>query len=356
MKITNTIWFWILQLFGWGLFVFSQTLNEIFKIDYPTKTYVILYSIITILFGILCTTLLRYYLKNQLSFDQYRKKEIIQIIIVYGITALLLSVSFFVTNPIHEFYEAQASQLHVGHSDIHRIDEYTFLESLLKAFMVVFFWLFLYLLIKNSRRINQNKLERLQLEANLKEAQLNTLKGQINPHFMFNSLNNIRGLMLEDVEKSREMITRLSEMLRYSLTKNNINTISLKNEMEMIENYIELSKIQLEDRLTFSKEIPSNLLDIKIPPMLIQMLIENAVKHGISNQKEGGVVILKVLEKNKDLQIEVSNTGKLNTSKNTTKIGLKNIEERLRLLYVGKAKFSLSEHNNLVTATIQIPL
>ena len=89
----------------------------------------------------------------------------------------------------------------------------------------------------------------------LKQAQLNTLKGQINPHFMFNSLNNIRGLMLEDVERSREMLTKLSEMLRYSLTKASNNAIALSEELEMVENYIELSKIQFEDRPHYQESV-----------------------------------------------------------------------------------------------------
>jgi len=74
MKYTNTVWFWVLQIFGWGLFVTAQRLNEIFNIDYPAKYYAILYALISVVFGILCTTLLRYYLKNKFSFDQYKKK------------------------------------------------------------------------------------------------------------------------------------------------------------------------------------------------------------------------------------------------------------------------------------------
>ena len=346
MKLTNTTWFWVLQLFGWGLFIAIQRLNELFNVAYPDKYSVIMYSITTLFFGVLCTALARYFLKNQLSFDQYKKREIIQISIAYIITSLLLSVSFFITNPIRNRYA----------SHIEKFDKNTFLENLFSSFLIVFIWLFFYFLIKNSRRINENKLERLQLETNLKEAQLNTLKGQINPHFMFNSLNNIKGLIREDAEKSREMITRLSEMLRYSLAKNSIDTIALENEIKMVEHYIALSKIHLEDRLVFKKEVPKQLLDVKVPPMLIQILVENAVKHGISDLEEGGIVTLKVFNANTTLEIRVSNTGTINNVKNTTKIGVRNIEKRLRLLYAEKAKFSLSENNNLVTATIKIPI
>ncbi len=173
---------------------------------------------------------------------------------------------------------------------------------------------------------------------------------------MFNSLNNIRGLMLEDVEKSRDMITRLSEMLRYSLTKNKIDTIVLKEELEMVDNYIELSKIQFEDRLRFSSQVDEKLLNVEIPPMIIQMLVENAIKHGISNLRNGGNISLSISESKKQLIIKVSNSGVLTESKSTTKVGLDNIKKRLALLYKDEASFFLKAEDNTVIATIKLPL
>ena len=185
---------------------------------------------------------------------------------------------------------------------------------------------------------------------------MNTLKGQINPHFMFNSLNNIRGLMLEDVEKSRDMLTKLSEMLRYSLTKNSVDGIALAEELEMVDNYIALSKIQFEDRLEFHKSVAEDTLQQQIPPMIIQLLVENAAKHGISNLKNGGTIDLEVTKNTEQLNIQVKNTGKLQIAKNSTQVGLKNIKQRLKLLYGEKAAFSLKEVEDNVIANITIPL
>ena len=346
MKISNTVWFWGLQIFGWCLVITTRRIDEIIKLEYPHKYFSIFYALSYIVFGIFCTAVLRYYLKKQLSFDQYKKREILQISIAYFITSIVLSSLFFIRNPIRERYLTQ----------IGKINTDTFLVSTLNSFLLIFFWLFFYFLIKNSRRINENRLERLQLEAHLKEAQLNTLKGQINPHFMFNSLNNIRGLMLEDVEKSREMITRLSEMLRSSLTQNDTHKIPLRDEITMVKNYIELSKIQFEKRLKFSQEIDPSLHHIEVPPMLIQMLVENAIKHGISNQKNGGVVTLNVFRSHKKIHIKVTNTGILNPSKKTTRIGLDNIKNRIQLLYSGNASFSMVQEDDHVVTTIQIPM
>lgn len=206
------------------------------------------------------------------------------------------------------------------------------------------------------RQVKQTKIKNAELQVNLKASQLNTLKGQINPHFMFNSLNNIRGLMLEDVDKARNMLTSLSETLRYSLTKSNTDSIALEDELEMVENYIEISKIQFEDRLQFETNIDKNTLNTQIPPMIIQMLIENAIKHGISNLKSGGKVNLEAGIKDDQLQIEVANTGTLKQNKNSTQVGLENIKKRLELLYGEAAMFSLKEIENQVVATIKIPL
>ncbi len=220
---------------------------------------------------------------------------------------------------------------------------------------IISIWYFFYSNGKFLESVSLYEKEKLQLESNLKESQLNALKGQINPHFMFNSLNNIRGLILENPEKSREMITRLSEMLRYSLTKSEISTIALEEEIEMVDNFIAISKIQLEDRLKYTEQKNQDTLKVQIPPMIIQLLIENAVKHGIATIKNGGEIVLTTKKENDFLSIIVSNTGKLIIAEDTTKLGLKNIEQRLELMYGHAATFSLKEIEDKVVATILIP-
>lgn len=219
-----------------------------------------------------------------------------------------------------------------------------------------FLWIVMYTIYKTTSQIKNNKMDRMEIENTLKDSQLNALKGQINPHFMFNSLNNIRGLILENPEKSREMITRLSEMLRYSLTKNEVTKIALEEEIEMVENFIEISKIQLEERLNFTSDIEKSTLKLQIPPMIIQMLVENAVKHGIAKLKDGGQITLETKLENNNLIILVSNTGMLTIEKDSTQLGIKNIEKRLQLIYGENALFKLQEIENEVVAKIIIPI
>lgn len=218
-------------------------------------------------------------------------------------------------------------------------------------------WMFTVVTVKLVQYLKQEKIKQLQLENNLRDSQLNTLKGQINPHFMFNSLNNIRGLILEDTGRAREMITRLSEMLRYSLTKNGVNTIPLKDELQTVENYIEISRIQFEGRLHFTMEAAHDTLNIPIPPMVVQMLIENAVKHGIGKLPEGGLVrLVTTITPDNFLHIGVLNSGRLELEKGGTRLGLENIKKRLFLIFGDKAKFTLKEKEGFVEACIILPL
>ncbi|CAL2081109.1 sensor histidine kinase [Tenacibaculum sp. 190524A05c] len=340
--------FWALQITGWGIPSFLNGYGKyIYNTDPLIKKYIILETLLFFILGIFWTTILRNYIKNYIASFDSLKKDYSKVIIGYvlssiGYTFTLIGFSYLAFSFILE----KNMTLSFG-----RI-----VSSALNIFLFVLFWLLFYISIKTLINSKQRHIEYLQLESSFKDSQLNTLKGQINPHFMFNSLNNIRGLMLEDVEKARDMITRLSELLRYSLSKSSNSTIKLKEELEMVSNFIALSHIQFEDRLTYNEEIDSNLFALEIPPMIIQMLIENAIKHGISQQKNGGTVHLQVLQRDKNLEIKVSNTGQLENNKESTKIGLKNISDRLRILYGDKANFKLFEEKQTVIAHIQIPL
>lgn len=346
-KKSNYI-FWILQFLGWG-FINVLSVFIVKKIS----TELLIYSIVAGIFiGIFSTSILRWYLKKNIQFDSFGVKEFVKVIVSFiSIAALFGMFNYGFGHLYHKFGPSLSKE------EIQMFQNYDSLGiQVVNSLFIIGAWTTTYLVIKLLLKLNKDRIERLELNTNLKQAQLNTLKGQINPHFMFNSLNNIRGLMLEDVEKSRDMLTKLSEILRYSLTKNNINAISVQEELEMVDNYIDLSKIQFEDRLDFEKDVDENTLQFQIPPMIIQLLIENAAKHGISNLKNGGRIVLSIKKEEEGLVIEVRNTGKLQIAKNSTQLGLKNIRQRLKLLYADKASFNLNEIADEVVANIKIPL
>ena len=330
-----SIAFWAVQLIGWGGityigYLFTPNL-EGFK-----QTSFFLFSLWAgLAIGLTCTGLLRAYLKRNILLDRFDSKQLWKILAAIVVGGLVYGGLSYGSGFLIRFADLEKDKV----PDIYK--EFGIGYILFNSFIIVTVWTLLYMSVKAVFKLNADRLERAELNATLRQAQLNTLKGQINPHFMFNSLNNIRGLMLEDVDKSREMLTKLSEMLRYSLTKSDSNAIALEEELEMVDHYIALSKIQLENRLEYRKEVDADTLSISIPPMIIQLLIENATKHGISNLKEGGMIVLKARKVGAELCITVTNTGKLQIAKDSTRLGLKNIRQRLRLLYGDRATFSL---------------
>ncbi|NDV43724.1 sensor histidine kinase [Flagellimonas sediminis] len=344
----RTYAFWILQLIGWG-FINSIVLLVPKEISVELSIFSFIFGMFI---GIAATSMLRWYLKRFVSFDDFKWIDLGKIFIGLCLTAFIfagLNIAFGYLYIKIGFVLTEAEKvMFKGYNNL--------LMQILNSFFLVGAWMVTYLVIKLLLKLNQERIERLELNTSLKQAQLNTLKGQINPHFMFNSLNNIRGLMLEDVNRSREMLTKLSEILRYSLTKNNVNDIPVREELEVVDNYIDLSKIQFENRLDFIKQVDPETLDMKIPPMVIQLLIENAAKHGIANLKNGGRIVLTIQRMDDGLLIEVRNTGKLNISKDSTQLGLQNIKQRLKLLYADKASFTLEEISDEVMAKIIIPM
>ncbi len=351
MKFLTNYKYWVANFIGWILFALLMlTLDKIsYGGDMPINRihYLLSEGVLCGFLGFILSFIILYFIENYFDIGNYSKNDIIKLIGVIIITQVLYHIILWpVLNiPMTYFIERDIN--------LTLVQKLTNVPHFLAYYLV---WLFVVLTLKLVHHINTIKVKQLQLEANLKESQLNTLKGQINPHFMFNSLNNIRGLMLEDVSKARNMLTNLSETLRYSLTKSDVNSISLEDELEMVENYVAISKIQFEERLKFETHIDADSLDRQIPPMIIQMLVENALKHGISNLKNGGKVSLSTLIKDSQLQIEVTNSGKLQKSESTTQLGLKNIKKRLELLYGQDATFTLEEKDNQVFATIKMPL
>jgi len=207
-----------------------------------------------------------------------------------------------------------------------------------------------------QREINAVK-ENARLSIITKDAQISNLSAQLNPHFFFNSLNNIKFLVAENPTSARRAIDLLSDLLRNSLYGKEDKLIPLQEEINFVKDYLELEKLRFEERLQVNIIADEQLTKILIPPLSIQALVENAIKHGIDKRKEGGLIEVKV-EKNDDaLKISVQNSGKLNGEKKPLGLGLKNLKERIKLQFNGKATFDITEfRGESVLATILIPV
>jgi two-component system, LytTR family, sensor kinase len=216
-------------------------------------------------------------------------------------------------------------------------------------------WTGLYVRFTEKQLQEQRELK-LKLAAS--EAELRALEAQINPHFLFNCLNSIRALVAENPARAQDMITRLANIFRYNLHREPSHTVPLASEVEVVGDYLALESVRFEDRLRVRFAIAPGAEKATVPSMLLQALVENALKHGIAPRPSGGDLLIRA-EHNQDATvIEVENSGQLGATDANEPggVGLSNTRERLRILYGGRASLQLRNRDDgHVVATVLIP-
>jgi two-component system, LytTR family, sensor kinase len=226
----------------------------------------------------------------------------------------------------------------------------------LTATLLYVIWATIYFLYHYLESNNRS----LKYEAAMNEMYLNQLKSQLNPHFIFNALNSVRALVDEDPSKAKIAITQLSNILRNSLIMDKKKVISFIDELNTVKAYLALESIRFEERLSVSYDIDPNSYEFQIPPMMLQTLVENAIKHGVSNLVEGGNIEIITNIKDSMLSLKIRNSGQyLNGIKKPGKkggYGLSNTKERLQLIYGSQASFDIyNENDKFVVTEVKIP-
>lgn len=213
-----------------------------------------------------------------------------------------------------------------------------------------------YYLILYNQNLQEQKNRQLQLATEVKEAELRMLKSQINPHFIFNSLNSINALTLTDPPKARQMIINLSSFLRYSIGKDNKETNNLGTELENIELYLSIEKVRFGDRLFFNNQVEDSCLNSSIPNMLLQPLFENAIKHGVQESIDTITINLKAHLSKGSLYVTISNNFDPEAvSEKGAGIGLQNIRQRLTLIYGRQDLIKHQVNQNVFEVSLEIP-
>ena len=241
--------------------------------------------------------------------------------------------------------------------------------SWINGAMLLIGWQCIYFFYHLFDRFNRSEIERLRLMTTSKESELRALKSQVNPHFIFNSLNSLRALIDEDPARARLAVTQLANLLRYSLQSSQLETVPFEDELRVVNDYLALEQVRHEERLRLRLDIAPETLALPVPPMLLQTLVENAVKYGISQRPEGGEIAIIARSEPGLLRLQVTNPGELPsisaTVPNTlaarraasTGLGLHNAAERLRLLFGERATLQLRAASpSLVVAEAVIPL
>ncbi len=239
-----------------------------------------------------------------------------------------------------------------------------FFLSTINASFVMTGWLCIYFSYHLFDRFNRLEIERLRLATSVKESELRALKSQVNPHFIFNSLNSLRALIEEDPLRARQAVTQLANLLRYSLQSGQLETVPFEDELSVVNDYLALEQVRHEERLRLRLDVAADTLQLPIPPMLLQTLVENAVKYGISTHPEGGEIAIIARRENDSLRLQVTNPGafdpgsaKLARTNGSTGMGLANAANRLRLLFGEQATLQLrAGEPGRVVAEAVIPL
>lgn len=238
-----------------------------------------------------------------------------------------------------------------------KFEDKTALLGIYQNILLIALWFLIYIVYHYLERNRKDQLDRLKLETTVKELELKTIKSHINPHFIFNSLNSIRALVDENPERARTAITELSNILRSSMQAEKSETVSLQKELDIVSDYLALEHMRFEERLKVELDIDKDTLGQQVPPMMLQTLVENSIKHGISKLVNGGVVRIVADFKGDNLELLVQNTGQLNGQINGDGFGIKSTQDRLNLMYQGKAHFEIKNiENNMVQSKVTMPV
>jgi LytS/YehU family sensor histidine kinase len=224
-------------------------------------------------------------------------------------------------------------------------------------FFLLFIWNLLYYTFHYVERTRRQEVDTLKLQSLVKELELKTIKSHINPHFIFNALNSIRALVDENPSRARTAITELSNILRSSMQTEKLETVPLERELNIVKDYLALEKMRFEERLNIEMDIDEDTLEQQVPPMMLQTLVENAIKHGISKKVDGGTIRVSSDFVHNHHELVVQNTGQLVSQKNEHGFGVRSTQDRLNLLYQGKATFAIRNLDaDMVESRITMPL
>lgn len=335
------------QCIGWGLFLILRVVfSWIYCAKHPeiNRTEVLFWECVDHLGQAFSSHLIWVWMHKRKLFDRGWKKLVLE---GYLLALALSFVStLIVWVPCRHIYSEDLARLGP-------VVMYAFI--LMQHVLVTVLWFSGLIALYYFHRARTLEVEQAEATAAAREAQLNALKGQINPHFLFNSFNSLRALIDVNPALARDAVTHLAVIMRYSLTGADRKLVSLSEELKVVGLFLELEKLRLGERLKVSAEIEEGLDTVQIPPLMLQGLMENAVKFGPAAKKSGGEIFYSVKSQSGKLRLQVSNPGRLGMPSDSTGTGLKNLRDRLALLYGDQASFSIREEGDRVVAELMVP-
>ena len=396
MGHTNTRLFWLINLAVWIIYYVMQgtTAPVFLEIEPVNRIFVIIHFLMYIM---LITGLYRFIYQKYVFWTKTLVFTFFQAMISAVLMCLLDVYLRFVT---HEYLSILEEPLLArfglsvyefkGYSDniYHQVDmmkytdsniaQYVKMSSVngqITKFMAYVIWTFAFNAYRYSANLIEARVEKFRYEGQLKEAELINLRSQLNPHFLFNSLNSIHAMTMMKRDEASDAVLLLSDLMRYTLNYEKKDVVTVEEEMATVEKYLKLEKIRFGEKLNYSFDLQENTLDKKIPLLVIQTLAENAIKHAIGRRIEGGHVQIKSFLENDNLIVEVINSGQLpeqtpsvtllhssqplvrEDEPKKSGIGIENTRRRLAMIYGDKAFFNLTNWGiSEVKAMMRIPI
>ncbi|WP_194976881.1 sensor histidine kinase [Aquiflexum lacus] len=345
LNLTKTQKYWLLQILGWSSIVFVETINYTFFIIQRFDWHFVVQFCLLSLSGLLASHIY----KNLFIKPSLFEKSLSRI----WFRALLDTFFITLTMVVIFFLPLIFTETDLPSFEVFLIQ---FFGQMMNVARYVVVWIIIYYLYHILNRNKDISEQKLLIETLVKTSELELLKSQLNPHFLFNALNSIKALVLIDADKAREAIIKLSELLRFTLNYEKTLLINLSDEINEVVKYLELEKIRFGDRLDVNIDLEADSLDAKVPPAMVLTLAENAIKHGINHLPDGGVIGITSSISSKMFKIEVTNPGKLKIGEHKG-IGLNNIRKRLKSLFGENAEINLSNKlPDQISVTIIYPL
>jgi sensor histidine kinase YesM len=342
ISLTSRRFYWACQLGGWLLYIFLNAF--VLFLQGGLNGSVVFGLIFNFMLGVGLTQGLRWVIL---------KMEWLKLPIPGALFRVLL-VNILMASTA-AFLQIGLNQLASGHS-FHPDEPGIFVYNVVSFTLFFFLWSVIYFLVHFIENYKKAEIENLRWQAMIHETELNKLKSQLNPHFMFNAMNSIRALVGENPGRSKEAVTQLANLLRNTLQMGRHRLIPLQQELDIVRDYIAIESVRLEERLRVKWEIVPGCEQVEVPPMMMQTLVENGIKHGIAKLPGGGDLLIRASAGAEGLTVTIINSGHYDESKKTESgFGLRNTLERLDLLYGGKAQFSITNENDSVRTMLFIP-
>jgi hypothetical protein len=349
--------YWIFQLTGWGLYNLSRFFGGVTVMNLPWVHFGLqLLFVDALAFGL--SHLLRNYVRRR----QWRTLPIRKLAWRVVVAALVCGIPLGILTQFtdvallqdpNEFLEGMSSALRFQLALPVAIG----LEIVIWA-AVFLFWLAIYFTAIAVREHRSAQLKQSELARALQLTELRLLKSQLNPHFLFNALNTVRSLIADNPARAQDAVTRLAKTLRYTLTSPQDELVTLSQELDIVADYLELESMRFEDRLRVELHVSDDAAKVHIPVMLLQTLVENAIKHGIAQLPAGGLLRVAATMQDEMLMLQVENPrppAPVRTAQGG--VGLQNARDRLRLLFGARASLELDlSHPSVTTARLRIPV